>query len=407
MLVESRGSVTMQYRWQLVTIRGLTMRISTRMILVSCAISLMATAQSGSAVAPQFGTQTCPVKLNGVRLGSDLTPGGSSLRNTIVWDPASRLYHLWVLANNDPAFPASSALGEFSHATSTDGLHFILDSQLSYQIGSAAYANFGATIDPPLDFLRAAYDPIGGTWKLFAWTENVGSSVGQYNYNSSVNDLGSSPFNTSVQHQGPLQSPFAGNHVGTFGLVDGSVFLRVDTGPSAFGSGGGIGQFNFIDAVPPGTSAELNEADLFVGSPYCWFLDANCGNSDPRIPAYVHNIGRTLRQADGSLASYYSFRNASTSSRVDKQIWFVSSSDNGANWSAPAGVFADGGALTIDGAPLAADGLFGTVESVQRPNICRIYFSTRDADEKLVMVSASTGSGCDALFADSFDGCGN
>ncbi|MEP6882133.1 MAG: hypothetical protein ABI866_09075, partial [Dokdonella sp.] len=60
----------------------------------------------------------------------------------------------------------------------------------------------------------------------------------------------------------------------------------------------------------------------------------------------------------------------------------------------------------MDGAPLAADGFFGTVESVQRPNICRIYFSTRDADEKYVMVSASTGSGCDALFADSFDGCG-
>ena len=375
--------------------------------LLFSSICLLLASTAGFAIAPQFGTQTCPVKLDGVRLGSDLTPGGSSLRNTIVWDPASRLYHLRVLANDDADSPASSVLGAFSHATSTDGLHFTLDSQVSYKIGCAQFTNFGSTIDPPLDYLRAAYDPIGSTWKLFAWIENVGSSVGQYNYNTSINAIGSSPFNTSVQHQGPLQSPFSGNHVGTFGLVDGAVFLRVDSGPSAFGSGGGVGQFNFIDAVPPGTSAELNEADLYVGSPYCWFLDPNCGHSDTRIPAYVHNVGRTLRQADGNLVSYYSFRNATTYARVDKQIWSVSSSDNGATWSAPTGVFADGGALTIDGAPLAADGFFGTVESVQRPNICRIYFSTRDADEKFVVVSASTGSGCDALFADSFDGCGN
>ncbi|MBL0162880.1 MAG: hypothetical protein IPP82_04270 [Xanthomonadales bacterium] len=183
--------------------------------------------------------------------------------------------------------------------------------------------------------------------------------------------------------------------------------MRVDSGPSAFGSGGGNGQFNFFDLVPPATSTELNEADLYVGTPYCWILDPNCGNSDPRIAAYVHNVGRTLRQSDGSLATYYNFRNAVTYARADKQIWSVSSSDNGVTWSLPAGVFADGNALTLDGAPFAADGFFGTVESVQHPNICRIYFSTRDADEKFVMVSASTGSGCDALFADSFDGCGD
>jgi hypothetical protein len=35
-----------------------------------------------------------------------------------------------------------------------------------------------------------------------------------------------------------------------------------------------------------------------------------------------------------------------------------------------------------------------------------MYFSTKDADGKSVMASASTGSGCDVLFADNFDGCG-
>ncbi|MBL8297830.1 MAG: hypothetical protein JNN30_05710, partial [Rhodanobacteraceae bacterium] len=47
-----------------------------------------------------------------------------------------------------------------------------------------------ASIGPPLSFVRAAFDTQSGTWKLFAWTENVGASTGQYNYNTSVNDLG-------------------------------------------------------------------------------------------------------------------------------------------------------------------------------------------------------------------------
>lgn len=118
----------------------------------------------------------------------------------------------------------------------------------------------------------------------------------------------------------------------------------------------------------------------------------------------MHNVGRTLKQADGTLATYYAFRNWDAS-RADKQIWYVASTDDGATWSAPATVFADGNALTIDGQPTAADGFFSSAESVQTPNICRMYFSTKDADGKYVMVSASTGSGCDALFANSFDGC--
>ena len=97
------------------------MTISTRLIVLLPSTCLTAVAQISLAVAPELGTRICPVKLNGVRLGSDLTPGGSSLRNTIAWDPVTRLYHLWVLANDDPDFPASSVLGEFSHATSTDG----------------------------------------------------------------------------------------------------------------------------------------------------------------------------------------------------------------------------------------------------------------------------------------------
>ncbi|QBB70577.1 hypothetical protein ELE36_09475 [Pseudolysobacter antarcticus] len=346
------------------------------------------------------------MRLNGIRLGTDLTSGGSSLRNTVVYEPSTQLYHLWVLANNDPNFPATSALGAFTHATSTDGQHFTSDGLLSYKVGSTPYQNYGATIDPPLDFVRVAFDTTTTTWKLFAWTENVGATVGQYNYNSSVNDLGSAAGNTSVLHQGPLQSVFAGNHAGTFGLVDDKLYLRVDSGGGANNFGGGDGQFDYTDSTPPATSAELVEANLFVGTPYCWLISSSCGTiSDPRIPAYVHNVGRTLRQVDGTLATYYAFRHADAS-RIDKQVWFVSSNDNGATWSSPAGVFAANSTFTIDHQPIAGDGNFSSVESVQAPNHYRMYFSTKDALENFVMVS-SLGSSSDTLFADGFEGCGD
>jgi hypothetical protein len=359
------------------------------------------------AAPPAFRTNTCPVKLNGIRIGTDLTPGGSSLRNTIAYEPFTRRYHFWGFTADDPKFPSTaSSLRAVVHATSTDGLHFTSDSNLSYSFGSAKYTDYGATIDPPLDFFRAVFDTDTGTWKLFNWTENdqvANPSFGQYNYNSSVNDLGTQASTTSVVHQGPLNTPVAGNHVGTFGLVDGLVYLRVDS------STGGNGQFAYTDGIQPSTGAELHEADLYSGTPYCWFLVSGCGTTDPRIPAYVHNVGRTLRQTDGTLGTYYTFRNASTSARLDKQIWYIESVDNGVNWSRPAGVFADGNTITIDHQPLdatAGSANFSHAEVIQANNICRAYFSTQDANGNFVMVSATTGSACDALFADGFEGCG-
>lgn len=350
----------------------MSMSIRKTALAISVVFGCCAAAGALAAV-PNFATKTCPVKLDGVRVGSDLTPGGSSLRNTIAYEPLTKLYHFWGFAADDANWPsAASSLRAVVHATSRDGLHFTSDSNLSYAAGSADYHSYGATIDPPLDFFRAAYDTDTGTWKMFAWTENVGASfVGQYDYNTSVNDLGTLASTTAVLHQGPLQGAFVGNHAGEFGLVDNMLYLRVDS-PT-----GGNGQFAYADGMPPSSgSAELSEADLFSGTPYCWGLDPNCGVSDPRIKAYVHNVGRTLRQADGTLATYYAFRDWN-GARLDKQVWFVASTDNGTTWSAPAGVFPDGGALTIDGQPTAADGFFSNVDSVQTPNICRMYSAPR------------------------------
>jgi hypothetical protein len=378
------------------------MRRSNRRLFV---LAILAVASNAHAAAPAFQPRLCPVKLDGTRLGADLTPAGSSLRNTVAWEESTHQFHLWVLANNDPAFPASSVLGAYTHATSADGINFSSDDTLHYEIASADWNAFGSSIDPPLDFLRASFDQDSGTWKLFAWTENVGATVGQYNYNTSVNDLGGVAANTYALHQGPLNTPFAGNHVGSFGLVDGHVYLRVDSAPTPGNSGGGLGRFDYTDALPASTAGELNEADLFAGTPYCWGLDPACETSDPRIKAYVHNVGRTLHQADGSLATYYAFRHWD-GTRIDKQLWMVESTDNGATWSAPTGVFADASALTLAGSPLAADGNFSHAEAVVGSNLCRAYFSTKDQNGNPVVATATTSSACDALFADGLEGCG-
>lgn len=366
--------------------------------ILSGAVLFGLAAGFANAAPPAFSTDACPVTLDGVRLGSDLTPGGASLRNTFAWEPATRRYHFWGLAADDANWPSTaSSLRGVVHATSRDGVHFSSDSNLSYAFGSEDYRDYGATIDPPLDFFRAAFDDDSGTWKLFAWTENVGASVGSYNYNTSVSDLGTLAATTAVQHQGPLSGPFAGNHVGAFGLVDGQLYLRVDSAT------GGNGRFDYTDGMPASYGALLNEADLYAGTPYCWGLDPACGTSDPRIRAYVHNVGRTVKRADGTLATYYAFRDWTTAARLDKQIWTVESADGGATWSAPAGLFADGGAVTLDGAPLAADGNFSSPDVAVAPGVCRGWFSTRDANGKYVMASTSTGSACDALFADGFE----
>jgi len=73
-------------------------------------------------------------------------------------------------------------------------------------------------------------------------------------------------------------------------------------------------------------------------------------------------------------------------------------------------MFAAGGAIAIDHQPLdavAGTANFSHVEVTQANNVCRAYFSTQDANGEFVMVSASTDSSCDTLFAHDFEGCGD
>ncbi|MBS0558183.1 MAG: hypothetical protein JSR27_12285 [Proteobacteria bacterium] len=378
--------------------------------LAGC-VSFLLTAQAALALPPVVHTQACSVSVDGNRLDTVLTPGGADQRNTFAYEPLTHRWHFWGFLADDANFPsAASSLRAVVHATSSDGVHFTSDGNLSYAFGSAYYGNYAASIDPPLDFFRAVYDTQTGTWKLFNWTENdqpPNSRFGQYNYNTSVNDLGTVAGTTNVVHQGPLKTPVAGNHVGTFGLVDGMLYLRADTD-------GGADQFAYTDgaypwtgANQPSTGSELTSANLFNGTPYCWFLTPGCGTSDPRIPAYVHNVGRTLRQDDGvTIGTYYAFRDANTYARLDQQIWYVESTDNGTTWSTPVGVFPDPSSVTIDGQPLdaAPGGKLSDVEMVLKGSRYQAYFSTQDADGNYVMVTAQ-GRPSDAIFWNGFDAC--
>lgn len=375
--------------------------------LAGC-VALLLAAQGAWALPPVFHTQSCSVSVDGNRLDTVLTTGGADQRNTFAYEPLTKRWHFWGFLADDANFPsAASALGAVVHATSTDGVHFTSDSGLSYAGNSASYISYGASIDPPLDFFRAVFDTTTGTWKLFNWTENdqpPNARFGQYNYNTSVNDLGIMASNTNVTHQGPLKTPVAGNHVGAFGLVDGMLFLRTDTDGNADQFAYSEGAYPWIGAGQPSTGSATGSANLFAGTPYCWFLDSTCGTiADPRTPAYVHNVGRTLRQADGSLGTYYTFRDANTYVRLDQQIWYVESTDNGMNWSAPVGVFANPPGVTIDGAALGANG-FSDVDLALKGSRYQLYLSAQDAGGNYVMVAAQ-GRPSDAIFWNGFDAC--
>ncbi len=366
-----------------------------RAIVFACALG--AGPQAASAPIP-FPTQTTPVRLDGTPLGAPLHPSSqNSLRFTIALNPVDGVFHLWVLNGGDTQAPTNMQVADITHATSADGRSFVARGKLDPPAGWwTQIPGVGASVEPSVGFLRA--DLLGGQWYLTIWSPNE-TGTGRYNYNANVWSIGADVNNLNIVQRGPLPSLSdlpagpGGNMVGSFGMANGAIYLRQDTqfdsgSPVAPpNGGGGLGRYAYTDGTRPSVSAiwGTSEANLFAGTAYCWVLPNGgpnpCTANPAANPSYVHNAGRVAPQG-GALGAYYTFRDASTGARQERQIFVVESADNGATWSAPAGVYARGSGVLVDGLPNAAN--FSSPEIAgQRP-----YFSTADACGNMLVVTA-------------------
>ena len=373
-------------------------------LIVAALLSVaFAWAVGEAAAAPvPFPLSTSTVKLNGVALGSPMHPASlNSLRYTATYNPGDSLYHLWVLDGGDTQNPSDMQLADVVHATSSDGINFTAQGNLNPPANwwTTTWAGVTASAEPSVNFLRV--DKIGAEWFLTIWSPNE-TNTGRYNYNANVWNIGANINNLNLIQRGPLptttDTPIGpgGNMVGSFGMVNGNIYLRNDTqynsGPPVNPAlyGGGVGRYAYTDGSRPALSGiwGTSEADLFTGTTYCWMLPnpgANqCAAFPAATPAYVHNSGRTLPQG-ATLGAYYTFRNWTTAARLEKQIYYVESANDGLTWTGAAGVYANGNGVLVDGLPNT--GNFSSPELTSVGAAYRAWFSTRDACGNTVLVT--------------------
>lgn len=343
--------------------------------LAAAALSLACGA--GQAAPAPFPTVTTPVQLDGRVLANPQTPNYFEVLNTIVYDGGK--YHLWYVAG---VYPTS--LNGIAYATSSDGVHFSTQGTLS--LPANWWTGYGATAAPEINYLRVSRDG-SGNWILMIWHPN-GANQGQYNYNTSLWLLGSSPANLSPTPIGPLPplsstpSGPGGNHVGAFGIVGSQIYLAQDTA-KAFGS---YTLTPTTTTVPPTTTpAGMNDAaDAYAGTGFCSWADSGCAAASQ---SYVHNYGRTLDQGGGVLGTYYALREYPSGARRGQQLWYLESADGGATWGSAQALFANGAAVTVDGLPNTFGFALPEVAALGGGQY-RSYFNTKDACGNIVTVTA-------------------
>lgn len=245
------------------------------------------------------------------------------------------------------------------------------------------------------------------------WHTAVGGAS-DYLYSTSLWNLGNSPGNLSADQIGPLNDLSAvgarpsgpgGNHVGTFGIIrdaagNDTLYLRGDMREPASSPGGGLGRYGLKGGVlaslpitlPEDAGTTPDVADLFTNTGFCWWrlTPERCEtlglNKD--APAFVDNYGRTL--ADGAtLHTYYSMDAQPPGRPGAKQLFHITSDDNGLSWTKAQGLF------TPDGENVTVDGWLNT-GNFSRPEVVplagtdyRSYFSTFNACGQQVMVTAA------------------
>ena len=177
-----------------------------------------------------------------------------------------------------------------------------------------------------------------------------------------------------MTHQGPVYPTNGlgtfGQTTGPYGVVNGKLYVADDRI-------GGVSKWEYDDTTPPSVTppADMYQ-DLITGTGYVYFLTHP---GDP-LGVYVHNVARVLDQGDGTLGVYYSLRHPD-GSRVNKQIYYAQSGDGGQTWSVPVGLFSNGDAVRVDGAPNQFDFSHPEVTLVGARRV--LYFSTKAADGAL------------------------
>lgn len=175
-------------------------------------------------------------------------------------------------------------------------------------------------------------------------------SLGDYNYNISVNDIGTNPSILALTHEGPVgQVPgdgIAGQTGGIFGVVNGVMYYDnnsllgrapiTDNGPQPFPAAANTGPWRVT-----GTNTTVADPLTPLGFVACQFAGGN---------TYVHNDARVIDNGDGTLGWIFTLRNCD-GSRKAQQIYYMQSADNGLTWSLYFSAADAQGNVTVGGAP--------------------------------------------------------
>lgn len=370
-----------------------------RSLIAGACLALLGTSAVLAAAPTSFPQATTTVKVTREGITAPLTGLGSQdqdqqLQNTVVFYDGK--YYLWYQNG-------STALKDLSLATSEDGVNFEYVGNFTPPVDGATpwYLQLDGLDNDPTVEPRLAYprlQKVGNNWIMAIWNLNQTNlpSVGDYNYNTTLWNLGGNPGNLNPTQIGPLPErnnkagdvrPLGPQHAGTFGIIgDGTtdiIYVRNDNSHT-------LGRYQLKGGatsslpvtLPEGYGADV-APQMYDGTDWCHYADVTCTAADDE--AYVHNYGRTLLDG-GTLQTYYSLYDAKTGLRAQQQLWRVESTDGGTAWGQPQALFTDGSKVTVDGFPNTGNFSNPEVVPLGGGNY-KSYFSTRDICGNWVMVT--------------------
>ncbi len=354
--------------------------------LAAAAIAIFAA--SASATTPTLPTTNQRVTLDGTPLGSAIA--NRSAAATILYDAPSARYHLWVAVVDETGDTPDDfhplQIAGYRHATATDGVHFTSDGALSFSGSPFASTIYGSTYGEPA-WMYPKASLVGGRYVLGMWTMNAfwgaSPSFGDYNYNISLNEVGTTPGNLALTHQGPIgvvPGTIGGQTAGLYGIVGGAAYFDnnsslgraalTDHGTQAFPATASTGPWQFT-----GTASAVSDLLTPLGFVACQYSGGN---------SYVHNDARVLDNSDGTLGLFYTVRNCDGSRKTPAAIYYAESSDGGNSWGTPTNIA--NGDETIGGN--AASAGYSLTDAVNVRGTRVVYFNFVDSERNLVVGAA-------------------